>query len=81
MPNLDPLPCNGRIPTGEKLNRMVNYLLEIPSKHSDYVIALTDVYTGNNDFTDANDAKTKMRGWVNDRRFFPHAAQHDFKLG
>jgi hypothetical protein len=44
------------------------------------VIALTDVYTGTDDFLDAADAKQKMRAWVgkNDR-FHPHVAQHDFE--
>jgi hypothetical protein len=44
------------------------------------VIALTDVYTGTDDFADATDAKGKIRRWVgkNDR-FHPHAAQHDFE--
>ena len=44
------------------------------------MIALTDVYTGTNDFVDAADAKRKMRAWVgNNEKFFPHAAQHDFE--
>jgi hypothetical protein len=44
------------------------------------VIALTDVYTGTNDFIDAADAKRKMREWVgSNERFHPHAAQHDFE--
>ena len=49
---------------------------------SDYVIALTDVYTGTTppDFDDAEDAKSKMRAWVgNDQRFRPHAAQFEFE--
>ncbi len=79
MPNLDVLPCNGRIPTGDKLKRVVANLLEDPRNPSDYVIGLTDVYTGNRDFIDANDAKNKMSGWVNDSRFLPHAAQFDFE--
>jgi hypothetical protein len=47
---------------------------------SDAVIALTDVYTGANDFVDAADAQRKMRGWVgpNDK-FYPHVAQYDFE--
>jgi hypothetical protein len=41
---------------------------------------LTDVYTGTKDFTDAADAKAKMRAWVgNNPKFHPHAAQHDFE--
>lgn len=52
----------------------------ILSRDADYVIALTDVYTGTNDFIDAEDAKAKMRHWVGDEsRFYPHAAQHDFE--
>jgi hypothetical protein len=44
------------------------------------VIALTDVYTGTNDFTDADDARKKMRAWVGkNEKFYPHAAQHDFE--
>lgn len=46
------------------------------------MIALTDVYTGTNppDFTDAQDAKNKMRQWVgDDPQFHPHAAQYDFE--
>jgi hypothetical protein len=44
------------------------------------VIALTDVYTGTDDFGDAADAKAKMRGWVGGNpRFYPHAAQYDFE--
>ncbi len=43
-------------------------------------MALTDVYTGTNDFANADEAKRKMREWVgkNDN-FHPHAAQHDFE--
>jgi hypothetical protein len=47
---------------------------------ADYVIALTDVYTGNHppDFIDAQDAKTKMVQRVRDEpRFYPHVAQYD----
>jgi hypothetical protein len=44
------------------------------------VIALTDVYTGTNDFADAADARQKMRTWVgHNDKFHPHAAQHDFE--
>ena len=44
------------------------------------MIALTDVYTGNRDFQDAEDAKEKMREWVGENpRFFPHAAQFEFE--
>src|SRR5262249_1805718 len=46
---------------------------------ADAVIGLTNVYTGTQDFVDAADAKAKMRRWVSDERFHPHAAQHDFE--
>jgi hypothetical protein len=79
MPNIDPFPCNGRVYTGAKLRRAVEALLT-KRPPSDAVIALTDVYTGTSDFTDAADAKRKMREWVgNDDKFYPHAAQHDFE--
>ena len=80
MPRLDMFLYDGRIPKEDKLRRKVEDSLKIGPSPSDAVIALTDVYTGTNDFVDANDAKTKMRQWVgkNDR-FFPHAAQHDFE--
>jgi hypothetical protein len=79
MPNLDPVTYNGRIDKGAKLQREVELLLA-GSSRADAVIALTDVYTGTADFTDAADAKAKMREWVgrNDR-FYPHAAQYDFE--
>lgn len=79
MPNLDFITCNGRIPKGEQLKKLVNKLLSdrVPSEH---VIALTDVYTGSNDFTTAEDAKDKMRQWVgNEKQFTPHVALHDFE--
>ena len=76
-PKLDFFPCNGRVYKEDKLRRTVEDLL---SNGSDAVVALTDVYTGTNDFTDATDAKQKMRGWVGkNKRFHPHAAQHDFE--
>lgn len=81
MPNIDPVPCDGRIHTGEKLRRVVNSLLSGP-RAVDHVIALTDVYTGTQppDFQDAGDAKAKMRQWVGpEPRFHPHAAQFDFE--
>jgi len=81
MPKLDTLPYDGRIPKGDKLKRVVENLLR-GVRAADYVIALTDVYTGTNppDFTDAQDAKNKMRQWVgNEPRFHPHAAQYDFE--
>ena len=80
MPNLDPFPCDGRVYKDEKLRRTVEDLLGKGKTPSDAVIALTDVYTGTNDFTSAADAKQKMKMWVKDNpRFYPHAAQHDFE--
>ncbi len=79
MPKLDPLPYDGRIPKEGKLKRLVENLLSgrVPA---DAVIALTDVYTGSNDFSTASDAKEKMRTWVGfNPKFYPHAAQHDFE--
>jgi hypothetical protein len=80
MPRLTSSKYDGRIPKGEKLKRHVELLLGRRDPDADHVIALTDVYTGTNDFQDAADAKRKMRNWVgpNDR-FHPHAAQHDFE--
>jgi len=81
MPNIDSFPCDGRIPTNDKLRRVVMNLLSGP-RASDHVIALTDVYTGSQppEFVDASDAKTKMRAWVGpEPRFHPHVAQHDFE--
>ena len=77
MPRLDPFIQDGRIPKHNKLRRAVGQLL---NTGADAVIALTDVYTGTNDFLDANDAKSKMSEWVGpEQRFYPHAAQHDFE--
>ena len=80
MPNVDFFPCNGRVPKGDDLRKKVGELLRNGKAPADAVIALTDVYTGTKDFSDATDAKRKMREWVgkNDR-FHPHAAQHDFE--
>lgn len=79
MPNVNFFPCDGRIYKEAKLRRTVNALLR-NKPISDAVIALTDVYTGTNDFVDAADAKQKMRAWVGqNNRFHPHAAQHDFE--
>ena len=79
MPRLDSEPY-GRIPTGERLKREVERLLRSGKRPADAVIALTDVYTGTGEFKNAQDAKTKMRGWVGDNsRFFPHAAQYEFE--
>ena len=62
MPNIDPVPYDGRIPTGAKLKRVVSNLL-CGRRAADHVIALTDVYTGSRppDFQNAADAKTKMQ--------------------
>ncbi len=80
MPNLDPVPCDGRVYKGEKLRRIVEALLRNGKKPADAVIALTDVYTGSGDFASAEDARRKMRAWVGpESRFHPHAAQHDFE--
>lgn len=81
MPKLDPHSYDGRIPTGDKLKRVVQRLLS-GRNAADYVIALTDVYTGSRPpvFTDAVDAKNKIRQWVGvESRFYPHAAQFDFE--
>src|SRR5438128_2731232 len=67
---------NGRIPKEDKLRRKVENLLH----KYDAVIALTDVYTGTADFSDAADAKTKMNQWVGPiEGFYAHAAQYDFE--
>ncbi len=80
MPRLDPDLYHGRIPTGHRLRHRVDLLLRTGRLPADAVIALTDVYTGTEDFQDAEDAKSKMREWVGvNSRFFPHAAQHEFE--
>lgn len=82
MPKLDFVPYDGRIPTGDKLKRVVQNLLNDRKNPADAVIALTDVYTGSNppDFPTADDAKRKMREWVgNEPKFYPHVALHDFE--
>jgi len=79
MPKLKFIPYDGRIPKGEKLKRSVDNLLTGRDAFN-AVIALTDVYTGTNDFQDAADAKAKMKDWVgNNPNFYPHAAQYDFE--
>lgn len=79
MPRLDMFPYHGRVPTGDDLRRKVENLLS-GGQRADAVIALTDVYTGTNDFLDAADAKDKMRQWVGPiGSFHPHAAQYDFE--
>ncbi|MBE9143382.1 DUF4276 family protein [Planktothrix mougeotii] len=78
MPKLKFIPQDGRIPKERKLRRIVENLLDNDGYNA--VIALTDVYTGTNDFTDANDAKAKMKNWVgNNPNFYPHTALHDFE--
>lgn len=80
MPRLDMYPYDGRIPKEDNLRRKVEEVLTIGPFPSDAVIALTDVYTGTNDFVTAADAKAKMQKWVGPNgRFYPHAAQHDFE--
>jgi hypothetical protein len=82
MPKLDFVPYDGRIPTGGKLKRVVENLLNDKKRPADAVIALTDVYTGTipPEFPTAEDARTKMREWVGDeKRFHPHVALHDFE--
>jgi hypothetical protein len=80
MPQLDMFCCKGRVPKNDDLKRTVESLLNKRPKPSGAVIALTDVYTGANDFLDASDAKQKMHQWVGpEDRFYPHAAQHDFE--
>ena len=80
MPRLVPHLYDGRIPKGDSLKATVRRLLRDIQHPTDAVIALTDVYTGSADFSDADDAKNKMKEWVgNEPRFFPHAAQHDFE--
>ena len=66
MPRLDFVPHDGRIPTGDKLKRIVANLLNDRKRKADAVIALTDVYTGTTppEFLTAGDAKRKMREWV-----------------
>jgi hypothetical protein len=78
MPRLDFKPQHGGIPKEGKLKRIVKNLLN--NDGYDAVIALTDVYTGKQDFKDANDAKDKMMTWVNKNpNFYPHTALHDFE--
>lgn len=72
----------GRIPKGKQLKTMVANLLKDRHRPADFVVALTDVYTGTRpfDFKDAKDAKFKMKEWVGSEiRFFPHAAQYEFE--
>ena len=79
MPKLKLISQDGRIPTKDKLKRAVENLLSGKDAYQ-AVIALTDVYTGTKDFQDAEDAKVKMRQWVeNNPDFYPHVALHDFE--
>jgi hypothetical protein len=81
MPKLRFHRYDGRIPKGEALRRNIANMLN-QKDGADYVIAITDVYTGTTppDFIDAADAKAKMYAWSGrEPRFFPHAAQHDFE--
>ena len=78
MPRLDFKPQHGGIPKEKKLKVIVENFLD--NDGYDAVIALTDVYTGKPDFKDANDAKDKMRRWVDKNpKFYPHTALHDFE--
>jgi Domain of unknown function (DUF4276) len=82
MPKLDIVPYDGRIPTGDKLKRVVENLLSNKKQPADAVIALTDVYTGSvpPEFPTAEAAKQKMREWVGVQKpFYPHVALHDFE--
>jgi len=79
MPNLNPVVYDGRIPKEAKLQRVVQTLMS-GTNPANAVIALTDVYTGTNDFMTAQDAKTKMNNWVGGiANFFPHVALHVFE--
>lgn len=81
-PRIVPYVFDGRIPTGDKLKRTVDKLLQTGVAPADYVVALTDVYTGTTpaEFPDAQQAKQKMREWVGEEsRFFAHVALHDFE--
>lgn len=82
MPKLDFVPYDGRIPTGKKLQRVVQMLLNSKKRPADAVIALTDFYTGSTppEFPTAQDAKKKMREWVGkEPRSYLHVALHDFE--
>jgi len=79
MPKLRFFPEDGRLPTGEKLKGDVERHLK---NNFVAVIALTDVYTGSRppEFTNAGDAKEKMKRWVGQNpKFHPHAAQYEFE--
>ena len=77
MPKLKFDRHDGPIPKQDKLRRVVSTLLNSRKEPSDAVIALTDVYP---DFTDAEQAKTRLCEWVgNETHFHAHAALHDFE--
>lgn len=79
MPRLKFFKYDGPIPKQDKLKRIVENLLTGKASY-DAVIALTDVYTGKQDFRDAADAKAQMMKWVdNNPQFYPHTALHDFE--
>jgi hypothetical protein len=81
MPKIHIHLYRGRIPKQDQLMRIVNNHLSGKGS-ADYVIALTDVYTGSalHEFENAADAKAKMKSWAgNESRFFPHAAQYEFE--
>jgi hypothetical protein len=78
-PKLVCRPFDGPIPKGKKLRRQVELNLN-DNPPADAVIALTDVYTGKQDFTDAEDAKRKLREWVGTQeKFHAHVALHEFE--
>jgi hypothetical protein len=79
MPSIEPQRFDGPIPKNAKLRRQVERLLG-GRRPFDAVIALTDVYTGKNDFVDANDVKRKLGEWVGaNPHFHAHAAQFEFE--
>jgi hypothetical protein len=45
MPKIDPVVYDGRVPTDDKLRRVVERLLDSGTRSADVVIALTDVQT------------------------------------
>ncbi len=77
MPRLQARSFDGRLPKEKVLQRWVKLLLQTSADH---VIALSDVYTGSDDFFDAADAKAKMKRWVGkEKRFHAHVALHEFE--
>ena len=77
MPVLHSVPQNGRIPSGDKLDKLVDNLLRQGRNPADHVIALTDVYP---DYVSAADARLKLRQSVrNKEHFHAHAAQYEFE--